>query len=233
MASLWTIGNNPRRKRSRKHRTAAQRAATRRMIAANRSRRVGHNPRAAKKRGRRRSAVVVVNPGSMALGHHRRHAVSHAGGRVAGGAVALIRGGAIGAGGALAVDVAMGFVNGFLPVSMNSKLSADGSPNYLNYAVKGGLAVLVANYAGRLVGRENAHRMALGSMTIMGYELLRPLAQSILPASMSLGYYANMPTTRMTPATVAGLGNYQQIPGNTGGSGTIAMLRSPNAAARR
>lgn len=233
MTQLWAIGANPRRRKarkSRKHRSPAQRAATRRMIAANRSRfGIRANPR-------RRSRRVRRNP-VAAMSHHRRVARRASSGfrGMGSGAMGLVKAGAVGAGGALTVDIAMGFVNGFLPATMSTKLNADGSPNYVNYAAKGALAVALAHFGRRLVGPGIAHTMAAGSFTVMAYELLRPMVQNILPGSLTLGYYANMPGTRMTPANMGrlGLANYQQIPGNAGGSGTVAMLRSPNAAGRR
>jgi hypothetical protein len=136
-----------------------------------------------------------------------------------GGAMNLLKAGAIGAAGALVVDVGMGFLNGFLPVSMNTKLNGDGTPNYMNYAVKGALAVGLASFGGKLVQAETAKRMAAGSMTVMVYELTRPFAQSILPGTMSLGWYS--PGRIMAPARGVGayLGKYS----------TVAPIRSPNA----
>jgi len=233
MSQLWAIGSNPRKKR----RSAAQKAATRKMVAANRRRR---NPRAAatpRKRARRRTtarAVVrrtrsaVRRTGTRARRYARRASGSLRG--IGGGAMGLVKAGAIGAGGALAVDVAMGFVNGFLPASMATKLNADGSNNYMNYAVKGALAVALAHFGGKVVSRETAQRMAAGSMTVMAYELLRPLAQSVLPASMSLGYYANANTPS---GTLGRLGQYQNLSGLSGGmaiSKKVSQIRSPNAA---
>ncbi|MHB8674554.1 MAG: hypothetical protein ACYDAK_12880 [Candidatus Limnocylindrales bacterium] len=236
MPALWTIAANPRKRRARKssgrkHRTAAQRAATRRMLAANRARRggaVARNPR------RRRAVARVVHHTRVVRRSAKRRSVRRSArrgmslGGMKAGAFALLKAGAIGAGGALTVDVAMGFVNGYLPATMNTKLNADGSVNYLNYAVKGALAIGLAHFGKRVVSAETANRMATGSFTVMAYEILRPLAVSVMPATMNLGYFA--PGKRLaayanTQPGALRLGKYANVP-----TGNVHTLRSPTAA---
>ena len=234
MSALWTIAANPRRRRKvggRKTRSAAQRAATRKMLAANRSRRSGvsANPR------RRRRVVHhrAIRRNPVAKRRTSRRAARRSSGRMSmggmkAGAFALLKAGAIGAGGALTVDVAMGFLNGYLPATMNTKLNADGTVNYLNYAVKGALAVSLAHFGKRMVSAETANRMATGSFTVMAYEILRPMVVNVMPATMSLGWFS--PGRVMRP----GVGNYQNKLGNyqaTAMHAPARSLQSPNAVA--
>ena len=188
--NLWAVSAaNPRRKarkaksNPRRARTAAQKAATARMLAANRAK----SP--SRRRARRGSAVATVR--SQARRAVRR-ASSAMGGvsmhNMGGSAMSLIKGGAIGAGGALGVDLAMGFLNPMLPASFAAKLNADGSPNYLNYAAKGAVAMAVGVLGAKVMRPAMARELAAGSFTVMAYELLRPLAVNVLPASMSLGW---------------------------------------------
>lgn len=65
MPAQIALVNPHKRPKMRKHRTAAQRAATRKLIAFNRARRGGHAKR------RRKSAPRVANPHPL---HHRKHA---------------------------------------------------------------------------------------------------------------------------------------------------------------
>lgn len=245
MPALWTIAANPRRRRTkgRKHRTAAQRAATRRMLAANRSRRVRANPRK-RTRARRRTSVAVAAPRRTRRIRRSAHRVARRsarrGGRslsmrgITGGAMALLKAGAVGAGGALAADVAMGFVNGFLPATMNSKLDAAGGPNYMNYAAKFGVVLGVRALASKVLSAETANRMAAGAVTIMAYEILRPMASSMLPASMTLGWFSPGMTYRVSSGQGPGMGRYENVAGMLprhamGRYENVSTLRSPNA----
>jgi hypothetical protein len=155
---------------------------------------------------------------------------------IGGGALNLVKAGALGAGGALVVDVAMAQVNGFLPASMNTKLNTDGTPNYANYAVKGVLAIALAHFGKKVVSAETVNRMATGSFTVMAYEIARPMVSSMLPASMSLGWFSPGMTFKpgITPGmgigqyqNLARLGQYQRVPG-----ANVMPLRSPNAVGR-
>jgi hypothetical protein len=234
MNALWTIAANPRKRRSKKSRSPAQRAATRRMIAANRS--VKRNP--TKRRARRSSPVASAPRRSPSRRSTSRVRASFAGSGAS--AMTLVKAGAIGAGGALAVDVAQGFVNGFLPVSMATKLNADGTTNYLNYAVKGALAVGLAHFGKRFLPGGVAAQMATGSMTVMAYELMRPLAASMLPASMPLGWYNPATTYKVgsVPGVSGQIGNYQNVAGlRSAGAymrsgSNVSSLQSPNAGQR-
>ena len=230
---------NPRKRRgARKHRTAAQRAATKRMIAANRAKR-SSNPsprRRAKRRtyaanpihARRRTYRRHHNP----IRHHkrrRRNPISMPSLKIG----QLMKVGAVGAGGALVVDVLFGYLGRYLPASVTAKTNADGSTNYLNVASKLGVAVLLGSL-GRKVFKRHAATMAVGAVTVQLYNFLRPMISSAMP-SLGLGYYipafmpagqtlmpsqlgayvqAGMPQA-VSPASPKALGAYTAAPGYT------------------
>lgn len=236
-AALWTIAANPRRRKARKGRSAAQRAATRRMLAANRARRTGSNPRRRARRKASSAATTVrrvrrtVNRKARRVSRHLSRPVSMRG--LTGGAMGLLKTGAMGAGGALATDVAMGFVNGFLPATMSTKLNADGTVNYLNYAAKFGVVLGLRALASKALSHDTANRMATGSVTVMAYELLRPMVQNVLPASMALGWYSPAVTFKagVKPGMAPGVGNYQKLGVYQRTQRPPMRLVSPNATA--
>jgi len=118
---------------------------------------------------------------------------------------------AIGASGALAVDILMGQAGRVLPETWMSRFNADGSVNWPYYLAKMGLAVGVGVIGSRFAKGYGgvAQQMALGSITIQSYELLR----AFVPADLvTLGYYS---PARVASNGVAGrrLGYYQSAPG--------------------
>ena len=162
------------------------------------------------------------------------------GGSVQKNAMGLLKTGVVGAGGALAVDVAAGFIMPMLPAMVGTKLNADGSNNYLYFAAKSALAVGVAVLGAKVMKRETAHALAAGSITVTAYELLRPMVQGVLPASMSLGWMS--PGRIMNPMSMArpGLGVYDRSAtgdqynnglGRLGAYSNVAPIQSPNATA--
>lgn len=238
MAALWTIAANPRKRRAggrRKGRSAAQKAATRRMLAANRARK---NP--VRRRARRKSVAVARPAARRVTRRSARRSMRRTSSRrvsagfrsVTGGAFGLLKAGAIGAGGALAVDVAQGFVNGFLPATMATKMNADGTPNYINAAVKFGVTLGVRALASKVVSADTANKMALGAVTMQVYELARPFVQSVLPATMSLGWYSPGMTFR-PPGALNRMGQYQSLSkmGQYQSTRVVTPFRSPNAVA--
>jgi len=239
---LWTVAAvNPRKRRakSRKPRSAAQKAATARMLAANRR---TSNPR--KRRARRASAPAAVasvrRRARRSVARARRSVSRYMGGSVQKNAMGLLKTGVVGAGGALAVDVAAGFIMPMLPAMVGNKLNADGSNNYLYFAAKSALAVGVAVLGAKVMKRETAHALAAGSITVTAYELLRPMVQGVLPASMNLGYM--LPGRIMNPRAMSpgGLGVYDRTSGGDQGNNGLGRLgvynnvmpiQSPNAQA--
>lgn len=119
---------------------------------------------------------------------------------------------ALGATGALAVDVLMGQAGRVLPEGWMSRFNADGSVNWPYYLAKMGLAVgvgvLGAKFARGYSGV--AQQMALGSITVQGYELLR----AHVPADfVTLGYYSPARVASMNGLRGRALGYYQSAPG--------------------
>src|SRR5712671_7651536 len=116
MGTLAIINPSRRKRHGKKRRSAAQRAATRRMLAANRgARSVKRNPffSFGKKRRAKRHAVSHRSRRRVRRNPFGLGAVRGMGGNVFG----LLKTGAIGAGGALAVDIGMGMLMKAVPVN--------------------------------------------------------------------------------------------------------------------
>ena len=172
----------------RKHRTAAQKAATRRMIAANRARRAP-NPIGSHRRKRRtlrsraasavRHAVRRVrrrrNP--IHLATHRRHRRRNPI-RVGGIMNHLLMPAVTAASGAIALDVLWGF----LPIPANIKTGP------LKYVAKGAGAVAMAMLGSKIVKKSTADNMAIGALTVIMHDAARELIARVMPG-MHLGFY--------------------------------------------
>ena len=215
---------NPRKRRaSGKRRTAAQRAATARLVAFNKAKRHGgrkRNPVVARRAKRR--ASYAANPAKRRVHHvRRRRNPSSLGSSLrltAGGITAVAKNAALAAGGAVAVDYAYGYVRGYLPVSMQTPADASGAVNPLYFAGKGLFAVALGVVAGKYLRMgSKAAAMANGSVIVTAYSLLRGL----LPASIAgqLGYYA--PAQTDTPNLPGALNQ----PGRTV-NGSITDMRA-------
>lgn len=126
--------------------------------------------------------------------------------------VNLIKEGFMGAGGALAVDIITGYLP--LPAALKSPADGAGGINYMYYAAKTGLALLLGT-AGRKVLGAKAQQMAIGSMTITAYTLMRQM----LPSGITLGYQG--------PGHMAGMNRF--VSGNGMGAyvsgGSNRMMR--------
>jgi hypothetical protein len=190
MAEMLLI--NPRRRRARKARksgrSAAQRAATRRLVAMNRSRRrarrrnpapaavVAMNPRRRRRMARRTNPVRMIrrrrNP-AMLGGFSFRTVVSAM-------QDALIQGG-----GAVAMDLLHGQINRFLPAMLQRTPGSVG----LGDVVKASITVLIGT-ALRGPTRGLSMKAATGSLTVQAYDIVK----NLLPSTMQLGY--------MTPGVV-------------------------------
>lgn len=189
MAEMLLI--NPRRRPARKARksgrSAAQRAATRRLVAMNRSRRrarrsnpapavVAMNPRRRRMSRRRSNPVRMIrrrrNP-AMLGGFNFRTVVSAM-------QDALIQGG-----GAVAMDLLHGQINRFLPSMLQRTPGQVG----LGDVVKASITVLVGT-ALRGPTRGLSMKAATGSLTVQAYDIVK----NLLPSTMQLGY--------MTPGVI-------------------------------
>lgn len=197
---------NPRRRR----RASSKRRRSRRRMSALQRKYFGGG-RVHRRRARRRTISMLANPrrrsrrrqrGYATLAGRRRYrrAFASAGRQISAsipGVVGAVQVAAIGAAGAIAVDMAMGQAGRFLPATLVSRYNADGTMNWGYYGAKAALAVGLAVIGQRaLPGAlgKFANRAAEGALLVMAYEILR----SNVPASWTLGYF--------NPATVTGSG---------------------------
>jgi hypothetical protein len=175
---------NPRKRKTKTKRTAPKR---RRRVAAKRRAPVVVMSNPAPRRRRSRLSAVRTKVKRASRKYRRNPAPRLSINAITG----MAKNAAIGAAGALAVDVAFGYAKGMLPASMQSPLGADGSVNPLYFAAKGGLAVLVGVLGSKVT--KHAADMAAGSLTVSAYEVMR----SFVPVSVNLGGYSS-------PARIAG-----------------------------
>jgi len=215
MQQLLLINPSPRKKgkvkkMARKHRTAAQKAATRRMVAANRARRTGghkrrkthayaSNPAPRKRRTTRRHA-------SHAVAHHRKYRrnPSHR----TGGLMGMFMPSLQGAGGALAVDL----VTGYLPLPLSIKVSP------ARHLIKGVLAIGL----GMVMKGSLGQNMAKGALTVALHDASKEAIQIAAPSIQlgaeptvadlqGIGYYSPAETgIGYYPAGMAGMDTYTQ-----------------------
>jgi hypothetical protein len=172
MSSLMLI--NPARRR-KSARSPAQKAATRRMLAANRHK----NPR------KRHAASVTYTRGhtvhrrkkNPSLRAHRRHRNPLNLGRHAAGIGGLMMAGLKGAGGAVVVNV----VCNFLPAAI-VPVSVPGTTNFQLYAVRTALAVAMGTVGKKVLG-SSARDMAVGALTVNFHDFLNNFVGTVLPGS--------------------------------------------------
>jgi hypothetical protein len=177
---------NPAKRRAKKsHRTAAQKRATAKMLAANRRSRSGGRAR--------RSVTVALNPSKRRASRRRRNnpismvrrrrrnPISLGGGTSI---INMFKGAAISGIGAVAMDAAIGQIQKFLPPAM---LGESGKVDQGN-AVKAGLTVII----GKLLARPTrgwSMRAAQASLAIQAYDIAATLLPDSIPlAGSGLGY---------------------------------------------
>lgn len=189
---------NPRaRNMAKKARTAAQKRATARMIAANRARRGGGARRAnpiAKRRARSgATSPVAVYSRKLrrSASRRRRNPISLRSltGGAGGSYMAMFKDAAIGGAGAVAFDLLHGQVAGFLPASLRRTPGTVG----VGDAVKAVLTAFIGQLASKPT-RGLSAKMARGSLTVQA----RDLIATMVPATMPLGYYTAAPITNGT-----------------------------------
>lgn len=176
--SLMLVNPSPRRK----HRSAAQRAATRRLVAANRSRRA--NPARRKRRASaKRHVVRHHNPiFARSVKRHRRSArrrnpIGLRGGNLGG----MLLQGLKGAGGAVVVNAAVSF----LPATFNTGM--------IGYVARTGVALAMGSFGGKL-GRD----MAEGALAVTFHDAINNFFTT-LPGAGLHGYLSG----GMTPISSA------------------------------
>lgn len=193
MAQLLLINPKGRTKMAtRKPRSAAQKAATRRMVAANKSRKgrraaVKHIAASAPSRRtknapsarliRRRSANIVQGyfPNPAKRRRYKRNPANLSLSVKSIGAMGMTA--LQGAGGALLVNTALNYVP-FLPAALNS-----GNGKYLTRA---GAAIALGVLGEKVLPRGMAQNMAVGALTVALHDLLLGLAATAAP-TLKLG----------------------------------------------
>lgn len=157
-------------------------------------------------RSRRRSAPVVVmaNPSPRRrrsrlsalrskVRHVRRKYRRNPLPRFSLGAITtMAKGAAVGAAGAVAVDVLYGYAKSMLPASMQSPTDGAGI-NPMYFLGKGALAVAVGVLGRKLTS--HAAAMAEGSLTVQAYQLM----SAMMPASIAMGYASPARVMRGAP----------------------------------
>ncbi len=189
MAEMLLI--NPRRRRARKARkagrSAAQRAATRRLVAMNRSRRRARRSNPA-------PAVVAMNPRRRRMSRRRSNPVrmirrrrnpAMLGGFSFRSVIGAMQEALIQGGGAVAMDLLHGQINRFLPAMLQRTPGQVG----LGDVVKASITVLIGT-ALRGPTRGLSMKAATGSLTVQAYDIVK----NLLPSTMQLGY--------MTPGVI-------------------------------
>jgi hypothetical protein len=111
---------------------------------------------------------------------------------------------AMGASGALVLDVVYGYLNPYLPVTLQS--------GWMQVLVKGAAAVGLGMVGMRVLGRERGKVLMLGALTVTAYSALRSaVAGAGIPGLSGLGY------GDYTPFPMHGFGAYMRGPTGTPG----------------
>lgn len=187
--------------RAKKHRTAAQKAATRKLVALNRAKRT-HS------RKRRANPIAEANPVQRARRRARR-AVAHVTRRTRrrnpiGGAfnpmrdiAHMLQSAAIGAGGAIAVDLAVGRFGGMLPAMLTT--------GNMRHVTRAGVAVTLAAVLGKIAGARVARDVAQGSLTVIAHDA----ALSMLAGATGVHGMGYIPEENLgfLPSEQAGMGD--------------------------
>jgi len=205
MAEMLLI--NPRRRRkTRRANPIAKRRVRRR------------NPLAAVARRRRRNPMPMVrrrNPIGLARRRvmRRRNPI---GGMGTGMLMAAIREAFVGGAGSIAVDLAMGQINKFLPATLQSNPMASGIG--AGDAVKAIITVTLGHLLARPT-RGLSRKMAMGALTVQSANIMR----KVLPlGSMPLGYASPARIVRGTNTVGPNMGAYTQ------GSPLLNAYTKPN-----
>ena len=195
MAQLMLINPRKRTGGRKKPRTAAQRAATKRMLAANRSKRGVAPKRATRKRrknpiglARVKRAVSRVSPRKRRSAR-RRNPIGGSLRGAAGGIMGMSMQALQGAGGALLVNTALNYIP-MLPTALTS-----GNGKYI---ARVGVAIAIGVFGKKIMPQRIATNMAVGAMTVALHDLLLGIAAGAMP-KLQLGDVGDY----------AGIGEYQ------------------------
>ena len=178
MSELLLI--NPRKRT----RSAAQKAATRRMVAANRSR---------KSPTRKRSTKTVIvqaarrtRRAAHSAARHIRRRLRSKGARASMGSIGhMVKGGLIGGAGAVLVDV----LASKLPIPATMQTGVAGAATRVALAIGAGMLL------GKVMNKATAHQLAAGSITVTGYNLIKSLVGPMIGLSAvtdinGVGFYS-------------------------------------------
>lgn len=211
MSELMLI-TNPRKRGTRKRRTAAQKAATRKLVALNKRRR---NPA-------RRKTVAKVNPVRR---HKRRASTTHARKvrryKRNPSSRSIVNSTLIPALTAGAGAIGFNALWNFVPVPETFKTGM------LQHVAKAVGAIGAGMLAGKVFGRKTATELTAGALTVVAYNALKDAVGQVAP-SVNLGYYSAGQPAGVLAYKSASLGEYVG-PGNgmgeyvpPGGGGYLA-----------
>lgn len=176
MAEMLLI--NPRRRKARRASPKRRTAARRKNPVAALARRRRRNPVASlARRVRRRNPIGNLRRASLAGRRRRRNPIG-VGGLSKRGIMSMFKDAALGAAGSVAVDAAMGQINGFLPATLQRVPGTVG----VGDAVKAALTVILG-HAGRKLTKGASVKMAQGALTVQ----MADIAKQFLPASLTMG----------------------------------------------
>ena len=196
MAEMLLINPRRRRKARRANPIAKRRRVTRRR-----------NPLAAVARRRRRNPMPLVrrrNPIGLARRRVMRRRRNPIGGMGTGMLMAAIREAFVGGAGSIAVDLAMGQINRFLPVNLQSNPMASGIG--AGDAIKAIITVTLGHLLARPT-RGLSRKMAMGALTVQSANLMR----KVIPlGSMPLGYASPARIVRGSNTVGPNMGAYTQ-----------------------
>lgn len=217
---------NPRgRAKGRKTRTAAQRAATKRLVAFNRARNSPTTKRALKRRviararpvagyfpnpaKRRRSRVGGI---ARTVRRYKRNPSTAPGANITNMLMTSLQG----AGGAIAVNTILNYIP--LPDMLKT--------GNMKYLVRGAAAIMLGIAGRRVLPARVATNMAIGSLTVTMHDAIREVAGNLIPGVTlgGVGYYTGgypvtaAPAALSAPApargrAMAGIGMYQESVG--------------------
>lgn len=196
MAEMLLINPRRRRKARRANPIAKRRRVTRRR-----------NPLAALARRRRRNPMPMVrrrNPIGLARRRVMRRRRNPIGGMGTGMLMAAIREAFVGGAGSIAVDLAMGQINRFLPATLQSNPMASGIG--AGDAIKAIITVTLGHLLARPT-RGLSRKMAMGALTVQSANLMR----KVIPlGSMPLGYASPARIVRGSNTVGPNMGAYTQ-----------------------
>ena len=199
---------NPRRKKRRKSsRKGKMPAGLRRYWASRRKGRAApkRRRRVHAKRRRARRANPIMNPRrshrrrarrSNPVYSRRRHRRSNP--FSLSGVKGVLVPAAIGATGAVALDVAYAYASPYLPATMQT--------GWFSTLAKIAGAFGIGFAASKVMGREKGKTVTLGALTVVGYGAIKPLIAGFAPSIKGLAGYADY-----TPYSAGGMGAY--LPG--------------------